>query len=67
MGCESGYLACLLIYSETIIHKCKVFHYTTTNTMTFDHHLMFFMDTQVNNIMQGIIIFSAKFGCCFNE
>jgi hypothetical protein len=50
-----------------MIHKCKVFHYTTTNTMTFDHHLIFFMDTQVNNIMQAIIIFSAKIGCCFNE
>jgi hypothetical protein len=50
-----------------MIHKCKVFYYTTSDTMTFDHHLMFFMDTQVNNIMQAIIIFSAKFGCCFNE
>jgi len=39
----------------------------SNDTMTFDHHLMFYMNTHVSNITKAIVIFNAKFGCCANE
>jgi hypothetical protein len=37
------------------------------DAMTFDHHLMFYMDTHVSNMMQAMVIFSARFGCSYIE